>query len=278
MSVAKKKETKVSKVAKKTKPLSQSSTVSKPAKPLLKSGKKVEPVQAKKKVQAAPTKPKAVAPATKPALPPRAPSYSFQADQVLPARLQTLLDKADIRETIYHAVRAIDRLDETLLRSVFHADATLDLGPGIFQGASSDYVPWVLAVMAQARSTHHLIGQVDIHLDGEVARVETYAQVHLRSDKPTGREDLFMGLRYLDRMERRPAGRGGVYKISHRKQVVDWVRTEVVSDLFYHQNPDALWGAHTKADPSYHMANFPGSNGRSSNFLGRHYDPKSFKF
>ncbi len=271
MSAAKKKETKVSKGAKKTMPSAKSAKA--PVK-----GSKAASVESKKKTPTPPVKPKMATPSAKPAIAARTPSYPFQADQALPARVQALLDQADIQETITRAARALDRLDETLLRSVFHADATLDLGPGIFQGASSDYVPWVLAVMGQARSTHHLLGQMDIHLDGDVARVETYVQAHLRSDKPTGREDLFMGLRYLDRMERRPAGRGGVYKISHRKQVVDWVRTEVVSDLFYHQNPDALWGMHTKADLSYHMASFPGANGRVSSFLGRHYDPKSFKF
>ena len=43
------------------------------------------------------------------------------------------------------------------------------------------------------------------------------------------------------------------------KQALDWVRTEAVSDIFYHQNPDALWSYRTKIDPSYQMGQFPGS-------------------
>jgi hypothetical protein len=84
-----------------------------------------------------------------------------------------------------------------------------------------------------------------------------------------------MGGRNLDRFERR-----GVWKITHRKQVLDWVRTESASDIFYHQNPDALWSYRSKTDPSYQMAQFPGSQigGKLPSFLGRHYESKSVKF
>jgi hypothetical protein len=89
-----------------------------------------------------------------------------------------------------------------------------------------------------------------------------------------------MGGRNLDRFERRPTGSAGVWKIVHRKQIIDWVRTESVSDIFYHQNPDALWSTRTKTDASYQMAQFPGTQvgGKLPAFLGRHYESKSIKF
>ncbi len=87
-----------------------------------------------------------------------------------------------------------------------------------------------------------------------------------------------MGSRYLGRFERRPSGPacGSV----HRKQVIDWVRTEAVSDIFYHQNPDALWSYRTKTDRFYQMAQFPGSqtHGKLPAFLGRRYETRSIKF
>jgi hypothetical protein len=161
-----------------------------------------------------------------------------------------------------------------------HHDATLDFGPGVFQGTSSDYVHWVLSVLQGLRSTHHLIGNVRVELEGDTALVESYFQAHIRIEKPTGREDVFMGGRNLDRFERRPTGSAGVWKIMHRKQVLDWVRTEAVSEIFYHQNPDALWNSRTKTDASYQMAQFPGtqSGGKLPSFLGRHYEGKSVKF
>jgi len=204
--------------------------------------------------------------------------YSGTGERLSP-RLQAFVDKSEINDMLATLVRGIDRIDETLLRSVLHADATLDFGPGIFQGAGNDYVHWIIGVLQNVKSSHHLIGNVRIEFDGDVALVESYFHAHFRIEKPIGREDLFMGGRNLDRVERRPAG-SGVWKIAHRKQILDWVRTEAVSDIFYHQNPDALWSYRTKTDPSYQMAQFPGSQsgGKLPAFLGRRYETKSVKF
>ncbi len=202
------------------------------------------------------------------------------SSQKLPLRLQAVVDKSEIADLLYRFARGLDRIDETILRSVCHPDATLDLGPGIYQGAVNDYIHWVIGVLNQVRSSHHMITNIQAQIDDDVALVESYCHTHFRLDKPTGREDVFMGSRYLDRMERRPSGPAGVWKIVHRKQILDWVRTEAVSDIFYHQNPDALWSYRTKTDPSYQMAQFPGSQSSSKlpAFLGRRYESKSIRF
>ncbi len=204
---------------------------------------------------------------------------SFGGGEKLSPRLQAVVDKNEIGNVLATFARGIDRVDENLLRSVLHPDATLDLGPGIFQGTGGDYVNWVLGVLQGIKSSHHFIGQVRAELSGDTALVESYFHVHFRVEKPIGREDVFMGGRNLDRMERRPSGPAGVWKIVHRKQILDWVRTEAVSDIFYHQNPDALWSYRTKTDASYQMAQFPGSQSRGKlpAFLGRRYESKSVK-
>ena len=195
-------------------------------------------------------------------------------------RLQAMIDKSEIADLLASFARGIDRIDENLLRSVLQPDATLDFGPGIFQGTGNDYVHWVIGVLQGIKSSHHMIGNVRVELEGDTALVESYFHAHFRLDKPVGREDIFMGGRNLDRMERRPSGSAGVWKIVHRKQIIDWVRTEAVSDIFYHQNPDALWSYRSKTDPSYQMAQFPGSQsaGKLPAFLGRRYESKSVKF
>jgi hypothetical protein len=207
-------------------------------------------------------------------------SFDSDRSQRLSPRLQAVVDKSEIAEVVAAFGRSIDRIDENLLRSVLHPDATIDFGPGLFQGTGNDYVQWLMGVLAGVRSSHHLIGQIRVEIQGDSALVESYFHAHYRLDKPTGREDVFMGGRHLDRMERRPAGPAGLWKIAHRKQILDWVRTEAVSDIFYHQNPDALWSYRTKTDPSYQMSNFPGSQqgGKLPAFLGRRYESKSIKF
>jgi hypothetical protein len=198
----------------------------------------------------------------------------------LPARVQAMIDKVEIAHVLAGFARGLDRADENLLRSVLHPDATLDFGPGIFQGAGNDYVHWVLGVLQGVKSSHHALAQSRIELSADTALSETHFNAHFRIEKPIGREDVFLGGRYLDRLERRPSGPSGIWKIAHRKQILDWVRTEAVSDIFYHQNPDALWSNRSKTDPSYNMTQFPGSQsgGKLPAFLGRRYENKSMKF
>src|SRR5271168_5060476 len=64
--------------------------------------------------------------------------------QKLSPRLQAVVDKSEIEGVLAAFARGLDRVDENLLRSVLQPDATLDLGPGIFQGTGSDYVHWVI--------------------------------------------------------------------------------------------------------------------------------------
>jgi len=256
-------------VAGKKKLISQNKKPMAPKKPVL---KKAAPLQAKAK--------------SKPSLSllkfPR-PSLVSQlagGGERLSPRLQVAIDKSEIAEVLASFARGIDRIDENILRSVLHPDATLDLGPGVFQGTGGDYVHWVLGVLQGVRSSHHMITNIRTDLDGDTALVESYFHAHIRIEKPIGREDVFLGGRNLDRFERRPSGSAGVWKIVHRKQVLDWVRTESASDIFYHQNPDALWSYRTKTDASYQMAQFPGTQtgGKLPSFLGRHYESKSVKF
>jgi hypothetical protein len=266
-------------VLRKTKPTAKPAAKTKVAakKPVAKTAAK--PATAKQPVAAKPTAaPRAAMTSFRPAL--SVGGFSAHADSRVPPQLQSLIEKSDIADRIYAYCRAVDRIDETLLRTVFHPDATLDLGPGVFQGTASDYIPWLLGVLQQMRASHHMVANIRSDVEGDAALVESYFTAHHRLDKSTGREDVFLGGRYLDRFERRPGGPSGIWKIMHRKQILDYVRTEAVSDIFYHQNPDALWSYRTKTDPSYQMAQFPGSQSGNKlpSFVGRKYEVKSVRF
>ncbi|MER2519681.1 MAG: nuclear transport factor 2 family protein [Bdellovibrionales bacterium] len=203
---------------------------------------------------------------------------AFVVGEKLPARLQTLVDTQEIEQVLATFAHGLDRLEENTLRGAIHSDASFDLGPGLFQGTASDYIGWILGVLHGVKSSHHLLGQSRIEISGDAALVETYFHTHYRIEKPIGREDVFLGGRLLDRFERRPSG--GAWKIAHRKQIQDWARTEAVSDIFYLQNPDALWSNRSKVDPSLQMAQFPGSqkDGKMPSFVGRRYESRSVKF
>ncbi len=160
-------------------------------------------------------------------------------------RLGELLAKQEITEVIFRYARAIDRLDETLLRSVFHpgsrhshfyegpsSDPSLPSGPG----APGDFVAFALDVLSTYSRTHHQLGNTLIRLESPTrADAETYFTAYHRM-RPRGdplaaanaydtEMDYFVGGRYIDRFELRD----GDWKIVERTGMSDWLRLESAS-------------------------------------------------
>jgi hypothetical protein len=162
------------------------------------------------------------------------------------SRLALWQDKEDIRDLIATYGRAVDRLDAELLSSLFHPDAEIDYGPDVFVGTTVDYVPAIMLMSASFRRSQHLMGHSLIRIDGDQARAETYGsivQMIVRDDQPV---EFATGSRYLDRFERR----NGVWRISKRKVVVDWLRMLVEDESLFSILRGPSIGAHGDADPS----------------------------
>jgi hypothetical protein len=160
-------------------------------------------------------------------------------------RITQLLDKQAIYDVVMTYARAIDRLDETMLRSVFHPDSTHN---HFYQGPSSapereasgddpgDFVRFAFNVLSAYRYTHHQLGNTLVEFDSDTsARVETYFTAFhrmraqgdpLAPDNAQETEmDYFVAGRYLDRFELR----GDAWKIAHRTGMTDWIRLEAPS-------------------------------------------------
>lgn len=165
-------------------------------------------------------------------------------------RLTIMADKLECTELVTRMARAIDRCDAELLASLFHPDATDD--HGMFVGTATDFIEWVMPVLATMKRTQHVIGQVLIEVDGEFAAGESYFIAHHALEGPDG--DVFMTAagRYLDRFERRD----GIWKISHRRAVFDWNSSTQLTDSFDRDNPgSSTFGIRGEADASYaHLA------------------------
>jgi ketosteroid isomerase-like protein len=161
------------------------------------------------------------------------------------AELRTLLDKAQIHDALMRYSRGVDRGDGELVISVFHPDATLDMGRG----------PMPPAALAEgitkmtATGTMHFIGNEYVEVDGDTAYSETYFISYATitdSDKSATRS---RGGRYLDRFERR----NGQWKIARRLLVDEWSR---IDDLPASMAPPAgRAGLRSKDDPVYTFRN-----------------------
>ncbi len=236
---------------------------------------------AKNNKKAAPSKPVAkkapIAKATLTSERPKAPAKSAEkpAAKGAPDTLQSLLDKQAIHELMVDYCRAVDRLDVNLLKSLFHAEGTIDLGHGIFQGAVTPFAEWLLEAFSQyVRATQTCLSNVRIQLRAEQALVESYFVMQQRVEKPGQAEDVFIAGRFLDRVSRK----NGVWKIIHRKWVLDWTRTLPVADIFATRNPDTHFAARGLADLSAKLENFPGAPGREPSFPRRPFSADSIKY
>ncbi|MDA1074079.1 MAG: nuclear transport factor 2 family protein [Proteobacteria bacterium] len=160
--------------------------------------------------------------------------------------IEDLLAKQEIYELSCSYMRGLDRLDGDLQKTVFHREATVDYG--FFQGSGSEFVEFAQRVLKSHAANHHMLGQVDIKVDGERATGEVYFQAYHRVVENDVPIDLFIAGRYLDRY----AKDQGVWKILFRQEINDWASRHPASEGTSLSAP-ALRGARRPEDASYGM-------------------------
>jgi hypothetical protein len=130
------------------------------------------------------------------------------------AQLEHLLDRQDILDCLLRFSRGMDRLDQELFLSAFHADAVIAAGP--FVGAPVPLYDWASKLHEHGQSaTHHNLLNHTCDIDGDVAHTETY---YLFVGRNRDETNWIAGGRYIDRFERR----GGAWKIAVRTTVIEW--------------------------------------------------------
>lgn len=158
------------------------------------------------------------------------------------AALNRLLDKEAIREAALRYTRGIDRHDDELMASAYHADATDDHGDYI--GDPAGFVTYANSVHSQNWVHHqHYVSNQVIDLDGDSAHSEMYFFAVLK--RPDGTCDL-VGGRYVDRFERRD----GVWAVADRACLVEW-NAEAGSESAGLDPSVFLSGSWDKTDISY---------------------------
>lgn len=146
--------------------------------------------------------------------------------RALRAEVADLAARRDIQQALNNYMRGQDRLLPDLQRQAFHDDAWVDCG--LFAGSARAFVDFAQGFLANCDATQHLIGQVDIQLDGRRGSGEVYFIAHHRTTENGEKFDLFVAGRYHDEYE----DRGDGWKIARRKEIVDWVRTDSAADSF----------------------------------------------
>jgi hypothetical protein len=161
--------------------------------------------------------------------------------------IDEVVAQQEIRDVLIRYTRGIDRMDVELVTSSYHPDAHDD--HGAFQGGIDAFIDWLRSgVWSYYDTTTHFIGNQLVEVAGDVAHAESYCVAyHRRSTREDEvGHDLVIGLRYVDRMERRD----GEWRIADRRCVFDWSRRDPIVGEW--QLPEqALRGRRDRNDPVY---------------------------
>ena len=115
----------------------------------------------------------------------------------LDSRLRAVEDQLSINQTITRYCRALDWLDEKLLRTCYLPDAVIDYG--FYQGDAEGFYPVVMEIERSALHRSHFLSNVAIELQGDFAEVECYG---IATTTPDNKVLNVFGGRYLNRFQR----------------------------------------------------------------------------
>ncbi|MCH7629107.1 MULTISPECIES: nuclear transport factor 2 family protein [Novosphingobium] len=148
----------------------------------------------------------------------------------LEAEVRDLAARRDINDALCRYMRGQDRLDPVLHRSAFHDDAWVDCG--LMNGTADEFVAFAQGFLADIESSQHIIGQVQLSVNGDKASGEVYFYAYHRIAEDGMPKDLIVAGRYIDEY----ACRNGDWRIVRRKELIDWARTDPAADAFLREN------------------------------------------
>ena len=130
-------------------------------------------------------------------------------------RLEKIEAIQSINDCLTRYCRALDWIDEDLLRSCFIEDGFIDYG--FYAGDAKGFIPAVMEVEKGGHSWH-LISNVAIEINGDKAEVESYGLTSGGEITEAGIQDVnvYCG-RYHDEFSKTPEG----WKVSRRLYILD---------------------------------------------------------
>jgi hypothetical protein len=149
-----------------------------------------------------------------------------------PACGEALADRLAILDVLAIHSRGLDRLDSRLIKLAYWPEAIVDYGG--FKGAAHQFAELVTGALAESYElTQHCLSNSLVALSEDSARgalpegrarVESLVSAyHLLAG---GQEAMSFCGRYLDKLERRD----GLWKLIHRRVVMDWSQRQAVVD------------------------------------------------
>jgi hypothetical protein len=166
------------------------------------------------------------------------------AERVDAVMVRELKDRQEITDVLLRYCRAADRFDMELARTCYHDDATDN--HGMFVGDVPSFISYATEGLATMVCTQHHLTNVIVEVEGDAAVSDASCLAfHRMPSKDGGLADHWVGLRFVDRLERR----GGPWKIARRVVVYEWSRVDPVGRQW--AMDDFVRGERSRDDISY---------------------------
>jgi 3-phenylpropionate/cinnamic acid dioxygenase small subunit len=128
-------------------------------------------------------------------------------------RLQETADRLDVAAVLARYCEALDDRRWELLGEVFTSDASCDYGSVGTPTGVEEIAGAIRRTIGDLDATQHLIGNVQVQVDGDTATASCYLlSQHVRKGQAGG-ETYLLGGRYVDELVRTPDG----WRISFRR-------------------------------------------------------------
>lgn len=164
--------------------------------------------------------------------------------------LRELVVKDRLHELEMAYCRGVDRRDPTLLQSIFFEDAIEEHGD-MYSGSATEFARWVFRdLLPKYELTAHYVLNEWYRVEGDKAEGETHRLSYHRERAADGSAtESIAACRTFNRYE----SRDGVWKISHRSVVRDWVTRRPVDDSLYRGHFSMALSQPTDQDDSYRL-------------------------
>lgn len=130
-----------------------------------------------------------------------------------------LVAKDAVSDVIRRYAYGIDTRNDEMVRSCFDRNATIE--GTMFSGGLEDYLPRLLSTVRSYGATMHQLGTQLIEVGADTATAQNYVIAYHFRDLAGTEEDLVVGVRYRDRLNR---GVDGRWRIVERSVVPMWRR------------------------------------------------------
>ncbi len=133
--------------------------------------------------------------------------------------IEAVIAKQAIHDLNARYCRAVDRCDTPLMQSIWHPDATVDVG--VFAGSAADYAEIITQPNDVMERSFHAVTNELYNIDGEAAEGEAYVTAAVTLIEDGEKVERLVGGRYIDKFVKHDSQ----WKFYHRLFVVDWSNT-----------------------------------------------------